>query len=125
MSRVDSHGNVLTAFKQPPRKVDKKVTSSRPSGQSCVLCGDPAQSKHHVLPRSQGGDDVAENLVWLDGSGTTGCHGDVEARRGDARKLLGQHIKANRPDTVAYVKAKLGDVAGADYLKRHYKTGKV
>jgi 5-methylcytosine-specific restriction endonuclease McrA len=59
----------------------------------CRVCEDAkAVSLHHVLPRSQGGDDVAENLVELCGDGTTGCHGLVEARDPWARSLLGQRL---------------------------------
>ncbi len=45
---------------------------------ACVHCGLPYQSLHHILPRSQGGDDFQVNLVPLCGSGTTGCHGLLE-----------------------------------------------
>ncbi len=44
----------------------------------CVHCGMAHRSLHHILPRSQGGDDVIVNLAPLCGSGTTGCHGLLE-----------------------------------------------
>src|SRR5882724_10345243 len=43
---------------------------------------------HHLIPRSLGGSDVPDNLVPLCGSGTTGCHGAVEARTLVACQLL-------------------------------------
>jgi hypothetical protein len=54
------------------------------------------------------GDDVRANLVTLCGSGTTGHHGDVEQHLGDARRALGLHILAERPDTIDYLSGKLG-----------------
>jgi 5-methylcytosine-specific restriction endonuclease McrA len=35
------------------------------AGQCCVTCGQPEIELHHAVPRSQGGDDVKENLVPL------------------------------------------------------------
>lgn len=102
--------------KDGKRKVDRMASKRTLSAnRTCVICGDPAGEAHHVLPRSAGGDDVPENLVGLDSD----CHGDVEARRGTARKELGAYIVRNRPDTLAYVREKL-DPGGDAYLKRHY-----
>ncbi len=85
----------------------------------CVVCGDTASpSQHHVLPRGQGGDDDPANLVSLCGSGTTGCHGLIEANDIMVRRELGAYIKAHRPDTVAYVQGKLGQRQGTDWLRR-------
>lgn len=43
----------------------------------CEICGAPGNNAHHRKNRSQGGLDVLSNLLLLDGSGTTGCHGLV------------------------------------------------
>lgn len=40
-------------------------------------------TRHHVVPKGQGGDDVPENLVWCCGDGTTGCHGVLTHRNRD------------------------------------------
>lgn len=57
----------------------------------CIRCGKPASrtddSLHHRLPCGRGGENTAENLILLDGSGTTGCHGWVEKNRSAAYKL--------------------------------------
>lgn len=45
----------------------------------CVSCGLPYRSLHHILPRSQGGSDIVDNLVALCGDGSTGCHGILES----------------------------------------------
>jgi hypothetical protein len=43
------------------------------------VCLGWAQSMHHRRKRSQGGDWSSDNLVHVCGSGTTGCHGWIEA----------------------------------------------
>lgn len=52
--------------------------------------------RHHVVPRSQGGDDVAENLVPL----CAACHRRVTGNDRLALRLL---RAALAPDEVAYV----------------------
>jgi 5-methylcytosine-specific restriction endonuclease McrA len=66
---------------------------------ACALCGlstEPGPYKrfhvHHVIPRKQGGRDVAENLVLLCGGNPRCCHEKVHA---DPRKY--------RPQLVAYL----------------------
>jgi 5-methylcytosine-specific restriction endonuclease McrA len=77
--------------------------------RECALCGDTGKlSIHHILPRSQGGDDVKENLIALCGDGVSGDHGDVEHRRGDARRALGLLILSERKDTLGYLAEKFG-----------------
>lgn len=65
-------------------------------GHACVRCGKPATgargrdwSVQHRIPRGMGGTRRADlnepqNLLILCGSGTTGCHGDVERYRADS-----------------------------------------
>jgi hypothetical protein len=81
---------------------------------SCAVCGTgrgAGLSAHHVLPRGRGGDDVT----------ATGCHGDVEHYRGDARKTLGLHLVESRPDVLEYLGAKLGTTpALVEFLDRSY-----
>jgi hypothetical protein len=49
-------------------------------GFLCARCGGKAESVHHRLKKSRGGRLIEDsfNLVPLCGSGTTGCHGEVE-----------------------------------------------
>lgn len=65
-------------------------------GRRCVCCGAwvPGMpgSIHHRTPRGMGGTrdpkvNLPANLLLLCGSGTTGCHGWVEANRERAREL--------------------------------------
>jgi HNH endonuclease len=56
--------------------------------KGCVRCGAVVprdeDSVHHRIPRGRGGENTAENLLLLCGSGTTGCHGYVESHRTEA-----------------------------------------
>ena len=100
-------------------KEPKTMRAKHQSGCFCVLnCGETG-TIHHVLPRSQGGDDVPANLICLCGSGTTGHHGKVEAGDRATMVLLGEHVLLERPDTLSYIKGKLGDEQGTDWLRRH------
>lgn len=88
----------------------------------CVICGAIDISIHHVLPRGQSGDDVWENLVALCGSGTTGCHGGVEAGLDSVCRALGRHLLQERPDTVWYLQSRLGSVeAAGEFLLRRLR----
>lgn len=63
------------------------------AGNRCERCGGrldtwSGMSVHHRRPRGMGGTrrpDTMANLLVLCGSGTTGCHGEVEANRFWAR----------------------------------------
>lgn len=66
-------------------------------GYRCVRCANPitgepgvGYSLQHRIPRGMGGSrdprlNMPPNLILLCGSGTTGCHGEVESHRADAR----------------------------------------
>lgn len=43
----------------------------------CRACGHHSfmLSRHHLVPKGQGGDDLDENIIPLCGNGTQGCHG--------------------------------------------------
>jgi hypothetical protein len=106
-------------FKQPKRIKNPKVAKKLHANLGpCVLCGDPAQSLHHVLPRSQGGDDVEACLVAVCGDGVRGCHGLLENQDLQARMDLGAYLRMNRPDTLSYIRGKLGDEEGSEWLTR-------
>jgi hypothetical protein len=107
--------------KREKRTVDRKATTRATlRRRECGICGHPAATGHHVLARGAPyfGDDVPENIVPLCGSGTTGCHGDIEAERVKARRALGRHVVDERPDVVADLTAKLGAVEAAEWLRR-------
>lgn len=65
-------------------------------GYRCFRCGvsilDQAYSIHHRRPRGSGGSSDPEtnltaNAITLCGTGTTGCHGDIESHRDLSRRL--------------------------------------
>ena len=49
-------------------------------GEPCELCEQrPGKDPHHKVFRSQGGDDHADNLLWV----CAYCHDDIHAGRTD------------------------------------------
>lgn len=135
---------------RPRRIIDPAaVGRARRAHPECAACGVTGENGHHVLPKDKGGDDVEANIVSLCGSGTSRCHGAthgsayvVEQRdysgerpsllakpstwreRRDAEwvnRRIGEHLLMYRPDVVAYVLGKMGDVAGRDFLRRAYR----
>jgi len=81
----------------------------------CLVCGrSTGLSLHHVYDRS----DVWENVAFLCGSGTTGCHGDVTANDPDALTALGEGLVRYRPDVIEYV---LRFPGGRDWLRRRLR----
>lgn len=85
--------------------------------QECRLCGTGRNvNAHHLIPRSQLGIWTESNVVGLCGSGTTGCHGLVEARDPAASYLL----RARLTDAeYSYVLTKMGE----GWLDRRYPIG--
>jgi hypothetical protein len=70
----------VTDWKRTARVIDPDCL---PLYREVLDCGYPSPGKvtrHHVVPRGQGGDDVPENLVWATGDGTSGVHGVLETR---------------------------------------------
>ena len=93
-----------------PEKRKKATTKRwgemrRGLNERCLVCGDPAQSAHHIVRKAQGGDDVPANLAALCGHGTRGCHGLVEARH---RPTLSTLRYALSDDQLDYVLKKKG-----------------
>jgi 5-methylcytosine-specific restriction endonuclease McrA len=85
---------------------------------SCRLCGTTENvNAHHLIPRSLGGVWTESNIVGLCGSGTTGCHGDIEHHHLDALYQL----RASLTDAeYSYVVEK----AGEGFMDRYYPVGK-
>ena len=109
----------------------------------CECCGrsNLRLSGHHIIPRSEGGDDVRGNVLVCCGDGTTLCHGALEGNpywiteiRTDGnreirteRRLTPREVRMKaalaiwkRPDAIDYVMSKLGTEQGIDYLERRY-----
>lgn len=85
--------------------------------KQCALTGETwGIELHHVLPRSQRGDDVRDNLVAL----TYRQHALITRNDPEACAALGAHIEAERPDVIAYLYRKLGTGALAWMQRRLY-----
>ena len=77
----------------------------------CINCGLRTESLHHIIPRSQGGDDVVPNLAPLCGTGTTGCHGLLHGGSNDDKQRVVAAIRkyvTENSDRVKYVMGRLG-----------------
>lgn len=85
-----------------------ELRSEKLFGERCRCCGARADSLHHLVSRSRGGDDVADNLVPLCGDGTRGCHGSIERRTYGALHALALNLTDGE---YAYVVGKLGEGA--------------
>jgi hypothetical protein len=99
---------VTVDFKQPRISEDREGWEDlrRAKLGPCRVCGATSGiTLHHVISRSQLGDDVEFNLVPLCGSGVTGCHGRIEAGDKKTRCALRQSLTL---DELAYVYGKKG-----------------
>jgi 5-methylcytosine-specific restriction endonuclease McrA len=104
---------------RPAKRIVDTSVKKALSAWCCRLCGDPNTTAHHLVPRSLGGDDVVSNLVLLCGSGTTGCHGLVEAH--DPQALA--QLRARLTDAeLRYAIAKKGEAWLERYLPSTRRT---
>jgi 5-methylcytosine-specific restriction endonuclease McrA len=83
--------------------------------QRCRICGKRTHhlEAHHLVPRSQGGDDVPDNFVPLCGPWQPSCHQRVTENHPDALRAL---RAALRPAEVAYIVERKGQA----WLDRRY-----
>lgn len=80
-------------------------------GGGCRVCGHTQMNElHHLVPRSNGGDDWPANLVEL----CRACHVLIEARDQDTSMRLGLKLQ---PDEIAYVTYRKGRY----YLASRYR----
>jgi hypothetical protein len=88
--------------------------------RSCEVCGrtDGRLSLHHISKHPR--DDLRGNLVMLCGSGTTGCHGLIEAHDRRTRQALGQVLLTDRRDVVQYLVERRGEDAARAWLAATY-----
>lgn len=86
---------------------------------TCALCGAGRTgmfgiSLHHVYDRS----DLWQNLVFVCGTGTTGCHGLLTINNEEARRRLGEHLLLVRHDVIAWIVLRAGEDGARDWLRR-------
>lgn len=88
----------------------------------CCLCGEVSPlSLHHISKHPR--DDVRGNLCMVCGSGTTGCHGRLEARDLVVMRFLGDHIRSSRPDVIQYLIWRKGELAASEWMFEHLLIG--
>lgn len=98
-------------WKPAARVVDKAARADYVNAHNaCEICGRYGRlTCHHLLKRSQGGDDVPENFAALCGHGTIGCHGDAERAvsdpRGRAARMALRVLIERHPKKRAYLAA--------------------
>lgn len=105
---------------KPAKRIKDKQLTKRlhTRGVICVLCGKPG-TLHHILKHPR--HDVPENLAGLCGDGTTGHHGLIEAGNTDTKRLFGEYLVDNRPDTIFWIQQPeiLGE-GGIEWLRQTY-----
>lgn len=83
----------------------------------CQCCGRMVgrhrTSWHHLIGKDLGGDDDEHNLSELCGSGTTGCHGEVQRLNRAFCKTLRSNLTG---DQLAYIIGR----KGRGFLDRYY-----
>ncbi|HSE46092.1 MAG TPA: hypothetical protein VLA89_12270 [Gemmatimonadales bacterium] len=87
--------------------------------RECALCGETEPlTLHHISNKPR--DDVEANLVMLCGSGTTGCHGMIEAWDPRKRAELATYIREHRMDTCAWLDFRFFHEGADNWLRRVY-----
>lgn len=84
---------------------------------ACRVCEGPGATFHHVPKRSQGGINCYDAGAAVCGSGTTGCHGLIEAGDAEACAAYGMNMHSQE---IAYVLWLYGESRGRYYLAEHY-----
>jgi len=104
--------------KPPERGRDRAITRRKlVADRECRGCGSGAAEGHHILLRSLGGDDLADNIAPL----CTYCHLVFHGVRNEDAKAIGREIGITiKPVEMGYLVAKLGGTAAAVYLLRYY-----
>lgn len=107
----------MTAYPKPQKRVKAsqaewdRLREEKLDG--CRICGTShGLQLHHIVPRSQGGGDVAPNLVcvcWV-------CHTHIENREQQSRLELG--LRLTDAELAYAVNAK-----GVDWVAEHYRVG--
>lgn len=83
--------------------------------RECAICGDThGLQVHHIVLRSQGGDDVDANFCAL----CLTCHDNIHANKHFSWMALKAYVLFERPDTLLYIQAKLELEFPEDYFDR-------
>jgi hypothetical protein len=112
---------------KPRKRVRARTPAERerayalPYGTRCLLGGMHAFSwrveRAHIVPRSQGGDDVRENIAPL----CETCHHTLDQSAGERHAIVAAAVRSYidaEPDVLAYVLERKGQA----WLDRRYPT---
>lgn len=118
----------MTADAKPAKRIrDPKVfTEFHARAHDCIGCGHGrCIQAHHVLARSQGGDDVLANLAPLCVDCHRALHGQpyraygVRIDANHVRQAIVRHIRSEAgEDTRWYLTAKLGAEPAVEFVER-------
>lgn len=119
--------DVTPDFKPEPRIVDPAALkramerNRKQHGGTCWSCRENRASEpHHIIFKSQGGDDLVENVAPL----CTDCHILFHRMVGEEFELVARPIgKWFTEDTLVYVMRKKGVGPGQYYLRDKYFRG--
>lgn len=94
-------------FKDPPRVRDPEVLKRfHEAGHLCLVCLWHRVDAHHLLLRSQSGDDVLANLIPLCSS----CHEALHLGIVLPRDTIGRYILSERgTEALSYLRSKRSD----------------
>lgn len=123
---------VTPDFKPESRIVDKKaLTRAMRENEAndhrglCWGCPKPrklATEPHHIIFRSQGGDDLVENIAPLCLSCHTLFHRSVSGEAEEIAANMGNYFT---DATLLYILCKKGVEPGREYLERRYNRTKI
>ena len=114
---VSERGTEARPDPKPPKryrakKKDWEVMHRHFAGHGCWLCEARSWELHHIIPRSQGGDDVTPNLFPV----CAACHARLHAGDAGARHRLRVMLAANH---LSYIRFKKGE-KWEGWLDRRY-----
>lgn len=104
-SRQDRQARTGKGRKLNPSARDRKLAAD----QTCRATGNRATDGHHILLRSQGGDDVEDNILPLSDKPHRIYH--------TQGRLPGVRLTDRE---IAYLAGKLGVEGAADYIRRKF-----
>jgi len=121
---------------KPPRRIAdaalmRELADAGQSGRlPCLVCAERYTEPHHVRLKSQGGDDVEDNIVFLCKRCHSAYHGSpyvpesgfpARVDAGWVRFRLARYLESEKGQHVrAYLVGKMGRGAADVYLKREF-----
>src|ERR1700737_4247832 len=107
LSFTEQDARLFVAGAIAPEKVYRKKNERYSGKRTCHCCGNANTTPHHIIPRSEGGLPIFDNIVWL----CVPCHDAVEgpsigardrimARKNEMRKGLSVDVACVRDESL-------------------------